>query len=45
MLLKKLEYTTGVDTFDLTAKEDLIALKAEIGKLDINKLVNVPTSL
>ena len=45
MLLKKLEYTTGVDTFDLTAKEDLIALKAEIGKLDINKLANVPTSL
>ena len=29
----------------LDAKKDFIALKAEFGKLDINKLVNVPTNL
>ena len=28
----------------LAAKEDFIALKAEVDKLDINKLTNVPTS-
>ena len=26
-------------------RKDVIALKAEVDKLDINKLVNVPTSL
>ena len=41
---KKLDLATGVDTSDLTAKKDFIALRAEVGKLDI-KLVNVPTSL
>ena len=30
---------------DLAAKKDFITLKAEVDKLDINKLVNVPTSL
>ena len=30
---------------DLAAKKDFIALKAEVEKLDINKLTNVPTSL
>ena len=45
MLLKKLDHATGVDTSDLAAKKDFIALKTEVGKLDINKLVNVPTSL
>ena len=29
----------------MTAKSDSIALKAEVDKLDIYKLVNVPTSL
>ena len=29
----------------MAAKKDFIALKAEVDKLDINKLVNVPTSL
>ena len=38
-------YATGVDTSGLAVKKDFIALKAEIDKLDINKLVNVPTSL
>ena len=42
---KESAHATGVDTFDLAAKKDLIALKAEVDKLDINKLVNVPTSL
>ena len=41
----KLEHATGVDTSDLATKNDYIALKAEVDKLDINKLVNVPTSL
>ena len=42
---KKLEDATGIETSDLAAEKDLIALKAEVGKLGINKLVNVPTSL
>ena len=42
---KELDHATGVDTSELSAKKDLIALKAEVDKLDINKLVNVPTSL
>ena len=42
---KELEYATGVDTSDLAAKKDFIDLKAEIDKLGINKLINVPTSL
>ena len=44
MLLKRSDHATGVDTSDLAAKKDFIALKADVGKLDINKLVNVPTS-
>ena len=42
---EKLDHATGVDTSDLDAKIDFITLKAEVDKLDINKLVNVPTSL
>ena len=44
---KELEHATGIDTSDLTAKKDFIALKAEVDKLDIDKLqlVNLPTSL
>ena len=44
MLLKTLEHATGIDTSDLAAKGDYIALKAEVEKLDINKLVDIPTS-
>ena len=44
MLLKTLEHTTGIDTSDLAAKGDYIALRAEVEKLDINKLVDIPTS-
>ena len=41
---KELEHATGIDTSDLTAKKYLVALKAYVDKLDINK-TNVPTSL
>ena len=34
----------GVDTSNLAAKMDFIALKAGVDKLEISKLVNVPTS-
>ena len=30
---------------DLVAKKDYITVKSEVDKLDINKLVNIPTSL
>ena len=42
---KEFDHATGVDTFDLAAKKDFIALKAEVEKLDINKSDNVPVSL
>ena len=42
---KEVDYATSVDTSDLVAKKGFIALKAEVDKLSINKLINVPTSL
>ena len=42
---KELNHARGVDTSDLVAKKDFIALKAEVGKLEIEKFVNVTTSL
>ena len=42
---KELEHGTGVDTSDLAAKKDSVALETEVDKLDINKLLNVSTSL
>ena len=42
---KELEHVTRVDTSDLAAKKDFIALKSQVDKLDINKLVNIPISL
>ena len=41
---KELDHTAGVDTSDLVSKKGFTASKAEVDKLDINKLVNVPTS-
>ena len=41
---KELEHATGADTSNLAAKNDFIALKFEVVKLDIAKLVNVPAS-
>ena len=40
MLLKKLEHATGIDISSLATKSDVIALNAEVNKLDRNKLVN-----
>ena len=42
--MKELEHARGVDTFDLTAKKYITALKDEVDKIDTNKLVNVPNS-
>ena len=42
---KELDDTTDLDTSDLSAKKDFIAWKAEVDKLDINKLLSLPTSL
>ena len=42
---KELGNATGTDTSDLAAKKHFIALKGEVGKLDINKWVNVSTGL
>ena len=42
---KELAHTIGLDRSDLAVKKDFIALKVEADKLDINKLVNVPTTL
>ena len=42
---KELKHARGVDTSDLVAKKDFIALKAEVGKLETEKFVNVTTSL
>ena len=41
----ELQHATGIDTSDLVARKDFIALKSEVDKLDINRLVNVPSSL
>ena len=38
---KELEHAAGADISGLAAKKDLIVLKVAVGKLDINKLVNV----
>ena len=37
----ELDHATGVDTSDLAAKKDFIALKAEVDKLDIAKFVKL----
>ena len=42
---KELEHTKGIVRSDLASKNCFIALKAEVGKLDINKLTNFPTIL
>ena len=36
---------TGIDTSKLAAKSDLVSLKAEVDKLDIDKLVPVLVDL
>ena len=44
-LKKQLHHAKVIDTSDLAVEKDFIALKAEVDKLEINKLVNGPTSL
>ena len=41
---KELDHATCVDTSDLAVNKDFIALKSKVDKLDVNKLINVPTS-
>ena len=43
--MKELDHATGVDTSYLGAKKDFNALKGKVDKLDLDKLVNVQTSL
>ena len=40
-----LKNATGIDTCKLAAKYDLVSLKAEADKLDIEKLVPAPVDL
>ena len=40
-----LKNATGIDTSKLAAKSDLVSLKAEVDKLDIDKLKSAPTNL
>ena len=40
-----LKNATGADISKLAAKSDLASLKAEIDKLDVDKLENIPTNL
>ena len=42
---EEFDHGARADTSDLAAKKNFIALKADVDKLDINKLVNVPTTL
>ena len=41
MLIKRIKRCSGVDTSNLDARNDFIALKAEVDKVDTYKLVNV----
>ena len=40
-----LEGATGIDTLDLASKSDLVNLKAQIDKIDIDKLKTSPAHL
>ena len=42
---KEWAHATGVDTSNVADKKDFIAFKVDVDELDINKLINVPTSL
>ena len=46
MLLKiKLKDAASVNTCNISVKSDFIVLKAEVNKLDVNKLFYISTSL
>ena len=40
-----LKNATGIDTSKLAVKSDLVSLKAEVDKLNIDKLKSVPSNL
>ena len=40
-----LKNATGIDICKLAAKSDLVSFKAEVDKLDIEKLKSIPTNL
>ena len=40
-----LKGATGVDTSNLASKSDLASLKAEVDKIDVDKLKTVPVDL
>ena len=40
-----LKNATGIDTSRLAAKSDLVSLKADIDKIDVDRLKNVPVDL
>ena len=42
---KKVDHATSADTSDLAAKKGFNALRVQVDRLGINKLVNVSTSL
>ena len=42
---KELDRASGVETSETSVQRYFITLKAEINKLDINRLVNIPASL
>ena len=44
-LKKELNDVTGIGASNLAAKRDFINLKADIDKIDINELADVPTDL
>ena len=45
MLVKKLNNATCINTCNLAAEKDFIALKVAVDNLDISEVVNVLTSL
>ena len=40
-----LKHATGIDTSKLAAKSDPVSLKTEVDKVDVEKLINIPTNL
>ena len=41
----ELKRAAGIDTFNLAAKSDLAILKAEVDKIDVDKLKTFPVDL
>ena len=39
------KHATGIDTSKLAAKFDPVSLKTEVDKVDVEKLINIPTNL